>query len=81
MKEFLREASFLKFLKHPNILPTIGIVWAKGDRPKVVLPYMALGDLCSLIRKVDMVKCLMNLYLTLMGHITPYSVPRVQVNL
>lgn len=55
MQEFLQEASFSKFLEHPNILPTIGIVWVKGDRPKVVLPYMALGDLCSLIRKTDVV--------------------------
>ena len=45
----------MKYYKHVNILTTIGIVWVKSDRPKVVLPYMALGDLCSLIQNPEKV--------------------------
>ena len=55
LEEFLEEASFLKYYKHVNILKPLGVVWRDGDRPQVVLPYMAQGDLCSLIRKPDMV--------------------------
>ena len=52
---FLDEACFLTGFKHPNILNTLGVVWKEGDRPKVILPYMELGDLCSLVRRTDMV--------------------------
>lgn len=55
LEEFLDEASFMKGYKHANILTTIGIAWCLGDRPKVVLPYMENGDLCSLIRRPDVV--------------------------
>ena len=55
LKMFLDEACFLTGFKHPNILNTLGVVWKEGDRPKVILPYMELGDLCSLVRRTDMV--------------------------
>lgn len=56
LEAFLDEACFLKGYRHANILTTIGVVWREGDRPKVVLPYMELGDLCSLVRRPDRVR-------------------------
>ena len=55
MEEFLEEAAFMKHYTHANILKPLGVVWRDGDRPQVVLPYMSQGDLCSLVRKSDMV--------------------------
>ena len=51
MEEFLQEAAFMKYYKHINVLKPLGVVWRDGDRPQVVLPYMAQGDLCSLLKK------------------------------
>jgi len=55
LQEFLEEAIFMKDFSHANILVTLGVCWRIGDRPNVVLPYMALGDLGSLLRKPEMV--------------------------
>ena len=41
--------------KHINILSTIGVVWNSGERPVVILPYMARGDLCSLLKRPEVV--------------------------
>ena len=45
----------MKHYNHANILKPLGVVWSDGDRPQVILPYMAKGDLCSLIRKPEVV--------------------------
>ena len=55
IEEFLAEAAFMKHYNHVNILKPLGVVWSDGDRPQVILPYMAKGDLCSLIRKPEVV--------------------------
>ncbi|XP_067950884.1 hepatocyte growth factor receptor-like isoform X1 [Watersipora subatra] len=54
LEDFLQEASFVKYYNHVNILVTLGVVWKKRDRPYVVLPYMAFGDLHSLIKRPEM---------------------------
>ena len=55
IEEFLAEAAFMKHYNHANILKPLGVVWSDGDRPQVILPYMAKGDLCSFVRKSEMV--------------------------
>jgi len=55
LKGFLEEAMFLAEYEHVNILTTLGVMWKAGDRPYVVLPYMAKGDLCKLLQKQDLV--------------------------
>ncbi|KAF6022807.1 hypothetical protein EB796_018884 [Bugula neritina] len=53
IEAFLEEATFLQLHEHANILVTLGVVWRSGEKPLVVLPYMANGDLCSLIRRPE----------------------------
>ena len=55
IEDFLAEAAFMKHYNHANILKPLGVVWCDGDRPQVILPYMAKGDLCSLVRKPEVV--------------------------
>jgi serine/threonine protein kinase len=57
VEQFLEEAVFLQDFHHPNVLPTVGVCWPPGTNPQVVLPYMANGDLRSLIKK-DTLVCL-----------------------
>lgn len=56
VEEFLKEACFLKGHHHVHLLPTLGIAWRTGERPLVVLPFMARGSLEKLIRKPELVK-------------------------
>ena len=55
LEDFLREATFLSHDSHVNLFVTIGVVWRTGDRPYVILPYMAKGDLHTLVKKEDLV--------------------------
>lgn len=55
LEEFLEEAIKLKDKKHKNILPTVGVIWKKGDKPYIVLPYMSNGPLHQLLRKPQLV--------------------------
>lgn len=55
LEDFLEEACFVVGCKHINILSTIGVVWNSGERPVVILPYMARGDLCSLLKRPEVV--------------------------
>jgi len=57
LEEFLREATFLSQDSHLNLLMTIGVAWRMGDRPNVILPYMAKGDLHTLVKNEDLVSC------------------------
>ena len=52
---FIEEAVILQDFDHPNVLQTLGICWPSGVTPRVVLPYMANGDLRSLIRRDSIV--------------------------
>ena len=58
--QFIKESVALQDFDHPNVLQTLGICWPSGVTPRVVLPYMANGDLRSLIRKNSAVSS--NLY-------------------
>ena len=52
----------MRDIRHANVLTAIGVVWRKGDRPKVVLPYMELGDLCNLLRMPHMVSFIVYMF-------------------
>lgn len=55
LEDFLEEACFLKGYKHKNVLGTVGIVWKRGDRPMIILPYMAKGSLRNLVKSQTLV--------------------------
>ena len=55
LEDFLREATILLHDSHLNLLVAIGVAWRTGDRPFVILPYMAKGDLHTLLKMEDMV--------------------------
>ena len=42
--EFLKEATMMKNFKHPNVLSLYGVVFIL-NRPYVIIPFMAHGDL------------------------------------
>ena len=44
LSEFLEEATIMKDFKHPNVLSLYGVVISQ-NRPHVLLPFMAHGDL------------------------------------
>ena len=52
---FLEEAVILEDLNHANVLHTLAVCIPLTDKPQVVLPYMANGDLKSLIQMENMV--------------------------
>ena len=58
IEKFLEEALLLAHLCHANVLCTLGICISQADKPQVVLPYMANGDLKSLIRNENLVSSL-----------------------
>ena len=41
--------------KHENVLSLVGVVSEERERPLVVLPYMENGDLCTYIKRDDLV--------------------------
>ena len=57
MREFIFEALRMKGLRHQNVLKLIGICWSPNPeheqyyRPLILLPYMALQDLRTYLRK------------------------------
>lgn len=55
MENFLTEGVMMVDFKHKNVLSLIGVVYEEGDRPLVVLPYMENGDLCTFIKRDDVV--------------------------
>ena len=44
LREFLEEATIMKDFKHPNVLSLYGVVITQ-NKPHVLLPFMAYGDL------------------------------------
>ena len=54
-ENFLAEGTLMIDFKHKNVLSLIGVVQEEGQRPLVVLPYMENGDLCTFIKKGEMV--------------------------
>ncbi|KAF6021994.1 MET [Bugula neritina] len=50
IEKFLEEAVILQDFRHANVLETLGVSIPDTDTPQVVLPYMANGDLKSLIQ-------------------------------
>ena len=75
LEDFLEEACTSKHLTHPNILSTLGIVWPQRDRPLVVLPFMAKGDLCALLRKDELVSISVLTFSSRLG-LTLHNQPR-----
>lgn len=55
LENFLTEGMLMLDFQHKNVMTLIGVVYENGGRPQVVLPYMDNGDLCTLIRKEDVV--------------------------
>ena len=55
IENFLEEAVLLDGFNHANVLSALGVCIPDSDKPQVVLPYMAKGDLKSLIQMEDMV--------------------------
>ena len=55
LESFLEEATLMIDFKHPNVLSLLGIVYQKGERPLVILPFMENGDLRSYIQRDDVV--------------------------
>ncbi|XP_067930937.1 hepatocyte growth factor receptor-like [Watersipora subatra] len=53
-ESFLTEGTMMINFKHKNVLSLIGVVCEEGEMPMVVLPYMENGDLCSLVKRVDL---------------------------
>ena len=57
MHDFIFEAIRMKCLSHPNVMTLIGICWSPNPeheqyyRPMILLPYMALQDLRTYLRK------------------------------
>jgi serine/threonine protein kinase len=50
LQEFMDEVLRMKNFKHPNVMPMLGMT-IMDDRPYMVLPYMAHGDMKSYISK------------------------------
>jgi len=71
---FILEATFLSGYSHVNILSSLGVIWRRGDRPYVVLPYMALGDLRSFLQNEDLVSSRKDLQLSIGGLRISYDI-------
>jgi len=56
LENFLAEGVLMIDFKHANVLSLVGVVYEQGERPLVVLPYMKNGDLCSFVKKYDLVR-------------------------
>jgi len=56
LENFLSEGVLMIDFKHENVLSLVGVVYEPGERPLVVLPYMENGDLCSLVKRDDLVR-------------------------
>lgn len=56
IEKFLEEAVILEGFDHANVLPTLAVCIPLTDKPRVVFPYMANGDLKSLIQMENMVR-------------------------
>lgn len=55
IESLLELAAIPLSFNNTRILQTIAVCWTEGQLPMVVTPYMANGDLRSLIRRSDMV--------------------------
>ena len=60
IEKFLEEAVILEDFHHANVLPTLAVCIPMSDKPQVVLPYMANGDLKALIQMETMVRFLIS---------------------
>jgi len=56
LEDFLSEGVLMIDFKHENVLSLVGIVYEPGERPLVVLPYMENSDLCSFVKRDDLVR-------------------------
>ena len=59
LEAFLIEGTLMIDFRHPNVLSLLGIVYQRGERPLVILPFMEKGDLLSYIQRNDVV-CLVH---------------------
>lgn len=55
IEKFLEEAVLLEGFSHANVLKPLAVCIPPADKPQVVLPYMANGDLKSLLKVEHMV--------------------------
>ena len=55
LERFLAEGTLMIDFKHENVLSLVGVVSEEGERPLVVLPYMENGDLCTFLKRDEIV--------------------------
>ena len=55
LETFLTEGTLMLDFKHGNVLSLVGVVSEEGERPLVVLPYMENGDLCTFLKRDEIV--------------------------
>ena len=53
MKDLVAESAIMKTFHHPNVLPLLGVCIDYGDEDvlKIVMPFMANGDLKSFLKQ------------------------------
>ena len=56
LETFLTEGTLMLDFKHGNVLSLVGVVSEEGERPLVVLPYMENGDLCTFLKRDEIVR-------------------------
>jgi len=59
VEKFLKEAVVLKNFKHANVLETLAVSFPALHTPQVVFPYMANGDLKSLLKRKPSVRTML----------------------
>ena len=53
IKELLREAVVMMKLKHPHVLPLIGVVFPEATAPILVIPFMSNSDLLRYVKREE----------------------------
>lgn len=70
IEKFLEEAVIMEDFSHPNVLKTLAVCIPLSEKPRVVLPFMAHGDLKSLIQLQHMVGILIKIIILMVEHLS-----------